>query len=229
MDETYNTTSHMCDVDVYHTKKYHTVYSVRERPFTRTERVLDVASRYGRELYQGTRVNRSILIQVLHELETVYHITPSYAIGRDILSLLYSDIPSPDMVGTLRDASVYLMCPVPLFATAAYDGLYFATRQCTETISSPRSLFEDSRDWLHRFPHDLPTMTAAVLVASQSAIVGRGCYVEWEYFSSHSMPVYLYHTGMLTPVQTMTIVGRGRDWTDYARVEVVKGGTQWQN
>ena len=126
---------------------------------------------------------------------------------------------------------VYLAAPKRILSTNLYDRAfrYFLAR--SKGVINPRWMFENNQDWLDNFETKLRDGDVMVIVTDDN-FVGKGVYLEYNYFFSRHCPVYYYiedeflnddsddfETVVDVVAVTRLEIADDNDWKDYAIVK----------
>jgi len=115
----------------------------------------------------------------------------------------------------------YLAAPKRLFYTPLFERAYSFLTEEAIGVLDPRGMFKSNQDWLNNFEQKL-SICDVMVVISDNEIVGKGVYLEYNYFVDRYCKVYRYvETGgcvYLIPIKRMMIIDND-DWRDYATIK----------
>ncbi|HEY7161331.1 MAG TPA: hypothetical protein VH815_08725 [Acidobacteriota bacterium] len=116
---------------------------------------------------------------------------------------------------------VYLAAPKRLFYTPLFDRAYRYLTKKAIGVLDPRGMYKSNQEWLATFEQKL-SICDVMVVVSDNEIVGKGVYLEYNYFDDRYCKVYHYvETGgsvYLIPIKRMMVIDND-DWRDYATFE----------
>jgi len=127
-----------------------------------------------------------------------------------------------------NDKIVYLAAPKHLISSDLYDRAFRFMLARSKGVMNPQWMFANSNDWLNNYEQRLEPCNVMVIVSDDKS-VGKGIYLEYDYFFSRHCKVYHYDETdeagegfeieqSLYPVKGLKIVD-DKDWRDYAIIQ----------
>jgi hypothetical protein len=127
------------------------------------------------------------------------------------------------------DKIVYLAAPKRLLSSNMYDRAFRFMLARSKGVMNPKWMFANNQDWLNNYEQRLEVCNVMVIV-SDDKIVGKGVYLEYDYFFSRHCKVYHYvedeESGddLFEVIQSLYEVKRlqivdDEDWSDYAIIQ----------
>jgi hypothetical protein len=115
----------------------------------------------------------------------------------------------------------YLAAPKRLFYTPLFQRAYSYASRKTIGVLDPRGMFKSNQEWLDTFEQKL-SICDVMIVVTDNLIVGKGVYLEFQYFIDRYCKVYHYFESggsvYLIPIKKMEVIDDD-DWKDYAAVK----------
>jgi hypothetical protein len=123
------------------------------------------------------------------------------------------------------DKIVYLAAPKRLLSSDLYDRAFRFMLARSKGVMNPRWMFANNQDWLNNYEERLEPCNVMVIV-SDDGNVGKGVYLEYNYFFSRHCKIYHYDESefnfeveqSLYEVKRLQIVD-DEDWSDYAIIQ----------
>jgi hypothetical protein len=121
----------------------------------------------------------------------------------------------------LSEKVAYLAAPKRLFHTPLFDRAYSYLTKKAIGVLDPRGMYKSNAEWLRMYEQKL-SICDVMVVVSDNQIVGKGVYLEYNYFVDRYCKVFHYvETGgsvYLIPIKRMMVIDND-DWRDYATFE----------
>lgn len=122
----------------------------------------------------------------------------------------------------IQNKSVYLAAPKRLLNSDLYTrASKFIMEQNPVGLLNARGLFESNDQWFNHYDEYLIACNVIVIV-SDNAIVGKGCYTEFQHFKDRDCKAYHYietgKTKTLIEIKKLQIINDD-NWIDYAVIK----------
>lgn len=131
----------------------------------------------------------------------------------------------------LKQKVVYLAAPKQLLSSDEYDRAFTFLLFQSKGVVNPRWMFSSNQDWLENYEERLKIADAMVIVSNRG-MVGKGVYLEYNYFRDRFCKVYHYierederyteislrYDKSLEEIKRIEIVD-DEDWVNYALIK----------
>lgn len=115
---------------------------------------------------------------------------------------------------------VYLAAPKRLYDSHLFANAYAYLMPKCAALLDPRGMYKSNQEWLANYETRLSIADTMVIV-SDDMYVGKGVYIEFNYFRDRYCKAYHYFIAGKTPylmeVKALKIVDND-DWRDYATI-----------
>lgn len=118
--------------------------------------------------------------------------------------------------------AVYVMAPMTIYGTPHHQMLMAqlkVTFPAVEFIFAQPGLFQNTRHWLETI-EDLLIQVQAGILLTDSGVIGKGCYEEWQSLLALERPVFLWAANRLVSDWETRLIDSGESWVRYARVQL---------
>lgn len=116
---------------------------------------------------------------------------------------------------------VYLAAPKRLYESHLFANAYSYLMPKCAALLDPRGMYKSNQEWLENYETRL-SIADTMIIVSDDMLVGKGVYLEFNYFRDRFCKSYHYFIAGKTPylmeVKALKIVDND-DWRDYATIQ----------
>lgn len=135
--------------------------------------------------------------------------------------------------------SVYVACPMVLYQSETHAaGMDFAAGLYPghELIDVSCGLYQSGAHFLATFRGNVTPCTEFAVITDSTQIVGKGVFEEWQHFKkvhlkATPIAIVVLSGGAIQSgkIQDLAIIGGGRDWKQFAKIEIREIGSRHLN